>query len=210
MLYLNNSVLIPQSRFFFPSLFPRETHLPHLLLQPSPIPIGMSVFPPPLLAVSQLWSKAACMSAPKCVCVSGTSVDKTNGEANTTLSCASVNYFSVLQMLSQTEYTTWDFAEGTALFWRAGPLNNTTTKGEGWGNTDIAATAWWQLFRRPRANYNRGWQVPKTICAQTACELLRVVVCLWLQIKIAEPSLVKQSSLLLSARLCFSSWWVCC
>lgn len=39
-------------------------------------------------------------------------------------------------------------------------------------NTDGADTAWWQLFRRPLANYDRGWQVPKTIWMQTAYEPL--------------------------------------
>lgn len=74
-----------------------------------------------------------------------------------------------------------------ALWKLAGPLNNTTTKGEERGNTDTSDRAWWQLFRCPLANYNRAWQVPKTICEQTACELLRVAVCFWIQIKIARP-----------------------
>lgn len=40
--------------FFFSRHISRQTHLPHLLLQPSSVPTGMSVLPPSLLAVSQL------------------------------------------------------------------------------------------------------------------------------------------------------------
>lgn len=81
----------------------------------------------------------------------------------------------------------WTLLRAPALWKLAGPLNNTTTEGEEWGNTDTSARAWWQLFRHPLANYNRAWQVPKTICEQTACELQRVAVCFWIQIKIVRP-----------------------
>lgn len=54
---------------FFSHHISKQTHLPHLLLQPCPIPTGTRALPPSLLAVSQLWSKAACMCSHLCVSV---------------------------------------------------------------------------------------------------------------------------------------------
>lgn len=102
-------------------------------------PTGMSVLSPSLLVVSQLWSKAACtsMCVSVCVCVYQGQVWTKQMVKPTPHRLVAVNYFQCSRCCCRLNTQLMIFAEGSASWSRAGPLNNTTTKGEGWGQTLI-------------------------------------------------------------------------